>query len=177
MWKDSLVARFHKRTASFQAQGAPLIRSPGERPFSTATLDPVQEQEDDQPATSVAVTATSEKINEKPDSKVASKPDLSLAQAAADIESSNLLGMRSLRSFFMEEIDTAQAAAPLSAYCFMTGFMYVSCVRSASPRSPAHPLVMQCPFLRYSFGVPSRQVTLYKYVRRPRPLYLLSDPP
>ncbi|KAI9457927.1 hypothetical protein HD554DRAFT_1758350 [Boletus coccyginus] len=124
MWTDRLVARFHKRSASLQAQGAPLIRSPASRPFSTATLDPVQELED-VPREAPTITATSEKINEKgSDSKpVAPKPDLSLAQAAADIESSNLLGMRSLRSFFMEEIDTAQAAAPLSAYCFMTGFI------------------------------------------------------
>lgn len=35
--------------------------------------------------------------------------------------------MAGLREFLMEEIDGSQAAAPLSAYCFMTGFIDAIC--------------------------------------------------
>jgi uncharacterized membrane protein YoaK (UPF0700 family) len=66
--------------------------------------------------------ATGEKA--APESQpIAPKPDATLAQVAQDVESFRLLGMRSIRSFFMEELDTTQAVAPLSAYCFMTGFI------------------------------------------------------
>ncbi|KAG6379890.1 hypothetical protein JVT61DRAFT_10452 [Boletus reticuloceps] len=145
MWTDSLVARFqHKRTSTFFAQGAPLIPRMGSRPISTMTLDPVPDLErnsDDQPQpcdspvnraehvpappiSQVTATTVDEKqTGEKPTPQVASKHDTSLAQVTPDIESIQRLGMRSIRSFFMEEIDTAQAAAPLTAYCFMTGFI------------------------------------------------------
>jgi hypothetical protein len=147
MWKERLAARFHTRSASLQAQGAPLIPAGGSRPLSTMTLDPVQEV-DDQPArsdvpaalpslvTQPPTTATDEKAKATPEPPAAPKRDLALAQATRDIESTDLLGMRSIRAFLAEEIDTAQAAAPLSAYCFMTGFMYVF-FRPISP--VAHP--------------------------------------
>ncbi|KAH0834974.1 hypothetical protein J3R83DRAFT_10686 [Lanmaoa asiatica] len=143
MWKKSLVAGFHSRSASLKAQGAPLIPSKGARPFSTATLDPVQEKEgndeepcdvpsgsSDAPTTTnsqvvmpVTATAASDEKATPPSVPVAHKNDPAPSKDCRDIESHDSSKMRSIRSFLMEEIDTAQAAAPLSAYCFMTGFI------------------------------------------------------
>lgn len=157
MWKKSLVAAFHRRTPSVIAQSAPLISSDGPRPYNTATLEPIHEQ--DQPE--------DDNFNSL-EMKKASPPVPKLDptqhhQHHPDIES-NPSSMRTIRSVMMEEIDTAQASAPLTAYCFMTGFMYVS--RSSRFFGSTHdePTATQCAFLPYSFGVPSRQAILYKYV-------------
>lgn len=162
MWKNGLVAAFHGRTPSLKAQRAPLVSS---RPFSTATLDPVQEQE-----------TNDEQLDQIPETinnHVVTMPAIRDEKAAppsvpnhnnSDIESNDSSSMRSIRTVLMEEIDTAQASAPLSAYCFMTGFMCVF-LGSHPFRSPRHCLaVTQCAFLQYMFGVPSRQAILSKYV-------------
>lgn len=198
MWKESLVARFtHRRSESLNA---PLIPS---RPLSTVTLDPVPESplhgdpldqhcerpldvpdspnsssSPNSPSTNspsgLPVTATSMDKKETPPSHVVpTLSDGALAQNALDIESIQLLGMRSVRSYLMEEIDTKQAAAPLSAYCFMTGFMSVLSLSSLPPPLLTPALAMQLPFLPSLFGVPFRQATLYKYVPLASPL---ADP-
>lgn len=175
MWTENLVARFnHRRSSSSLTQGAPLMAPEGpSRPLSTISLDPVAELENERPCDAptpipattnsqpevvpvMPVTATAPIVDEKATSEkpaqhshpIAPKPDASLVQVAHDIEAFHSLGMRSIRSFFMEEIDTAQAAAPLSAYCFMTGFMYVF-VLSISPL--AHPVTQRCSILFCNF--------------------------
>ena len=132
-----MVGRFRNRPASWIAQSAPLIFSKGPRPVSTASLDPVQEQEDtdgqprdvpgphsDLPTTTISETVMPVTATVIVDEKAA-PPAVALLPAihTRDLESSDPSRMRSLRTFLMEEIDTAHAAAPLSAYCFMTGFM------------------------------------------------------
>lgn len=155
MWKESLVARFHNRSGSLKAQGAPLISSRGPRPFSTATLDtvhesgsrpfstvtldPVLEQEgnDEQPRdipspsdrpTTIPVTAPASSNEKAAQLFVPITPENNPPPSKdnRDIESNDPSRMRSIKSFLMEELDTSQASAPLTAYCFMTGFMYVS---------------------------------------------------
>ncbi|KAF8553222.1 hypothetical protein OG21DRAFT_1477427 [Imleria badia] len=46
-----------------------------------------------------------------------------MSESESESESDTYAARPLVRSFFMEEIDTAQAVAPLSAYCFMTGFI------------------------------------------------------
>jgi len=40
------------------------------------------------------------------------------------------VSMNNIKRFLMQEIDTSRAAAPLTAYCFMTGFMCVVIIPS-----------------------------------------------
>ncbi|KAG8216597.1 hypothetical protein J3R82DRAFT_6783 [Butyriboletus roseoflavus] len=131
MWKDSLVARVQKRPASWIAQSAPLIFSKDPRPVSTASLEPVQEQDDDDGKSRgvpsprshpdrMPVTATSVDEKATPPSILVVPPP---PKDIHDIESNNPSRMRTIKTFLMEDIDTAQAAVPLTAYCFMTGFI------------------------------------------------------
>jgi len=142
MWKYSLPARFTAKHQRRESQ-TPLIPSKGSRPISTGSLGPIQEYDlsvgrscDTAPCTSadgptaVATTTNSQLVNtvtatvtphEKANPIVPNYAS-TRSKESRDIES-NHLAMRSLRAFMMEEIDTAQASAPLSVYCFMTGFI------------------------------------------------------
>ncbi|KAG9311560.1 hypothetical protein JVU11DRAFT_7765 [Chiua virens] len=143
MWKRNLVAALHSRTPS----ETPLLRSEGSRPISTATLEPVQEQDatsthqhQHQPVPSVTlappqIATNSEKHHmsspttsgkASPTIPVMSKNELVVA-ANRDLESTNSQGMSGIRAYLMEELDMTQAAPPLSAYCFMTGFIDAVC--------------------------------------------------
>ncbi|KAG9311561.1 hypothetical protein JVU11DRAFT_7766 [Chiua virens] len=44
-----------------------------------------------------------------------------------DVEANTLAEKRTLTSFLLEELDTTRVSAPLSAYCFMTGFIDTVC--------------------------------------------------
>lgn len=148
MWMENLSSHFHARSPSLKAQAAWLL--PGSRPISTATsLCPTleEEAEEEQPrdvpgssspgssshwpigthsqaTMSVANSfATSDRKESPPPGPTA--PQDHPSNEGRDIESNGSMRMRSIRTFMMENIDEAQASAPLTAYCFMTGFMYV----------------------------------------------------
>ena len=63
-----------------------------------------------------------------------------------------------LQEFLMTEVDPDLSTIPLAAYCFMTGWMFVS---FPSPFAIADLalLVMWCPSPPYSFGVHSKLAT------------------
>ncbi|KIM64821.1 hypothetical protein SCLCIDRAFT_1212907 [Scleroderma citrinum Foug A] len=45
-------------------------------------------------------------------------------QSASDAPES--ISMTSIKRFLMQEVDSSRAAAPLTVYCFMTGFIPVT---------------------------------------------------
>ncbi|KAF9240443.1 hypothetical protein BU15DRAFT_87654 [Melanogaster broomeanus] len=138
MWKNSLVAQLHHRTVSLKAQGTPLIPLKGPELFDIP-LDSLPDRRfddnavlaDDNRATVLESTNSSNPVysgmSTTTDEK-STQPAVhtSPAQEARDLES-NESKMRNIRKFLMEEIDGAHASAPLTAYCFMTGFIDAVC--------------------------------------------------
>ncbi|KAF9220817.1 hypothetical protein BS17DRAFT_786621 [Gyrodon lividus] len=148
--KNSLVARLHHRSASLKAQGIPLISVKGPQlldvpldslPENDGGLDEDPLADSDNTRGSVAptnsaanlihsdsemATATDEKITLPP--PVVHKPSRSsIRKEPMDVEANDSSKMSNIREFLMEEIDGAQASAPLTAYCFMTGFIDAVC--------------------------------------------------
>ncbi|KIJ63810.1 hypothetical protein HYDPIDRAFT_112772 [Hydnomerulius pinastri MD-312] len=140
--QNSFVSRLHHRTGSLKAQGTPLIPLKGPQLLDVA-LDSLPENDGgldddvliDNTCGSAAnlvrhsdmTTATDDKTT-LPAPVVHSKPShSSIRKDPRDFESDDSSKMINIRRFLMEEIDGAQASAPLSAYCFMTGFVDAVC--------------------------------------------------
>ncbi|KAH7882836.1 hypothetical protein F5I97DRAFT_1900022 [Phlebopus sp. FC_14] len=139
-WKNSLTFRLHQRTGSLKAQGAPLIPHKGsqlgipldtvlEAGISDVAVDTDRRNEDIctsnnpvDPSRSDMASATHEKTS-LPTPIIQRRPSRSSIRKEP-LDSSK---MANIRKFLMEEIDGAQASAPLSAYCFMTGFIDAVC--------------------------------------------------
>ncbi|KAI6142726.1 hypothetical protein BKA82DRAFT_4190120 [Pisolithus tinctorius] len=123
---------FLRRTESFKAQTEPLISTT--RPVSY--VNPVQEdQGSSNPAQQSHVQEANDNLQSS-DPQVRGKGDLpppvvvqSRRRDSSDAEDgSSSPKMNSLRQFFMGEIDSSHASAPLTACCFMTGFIDAVCL-------------------------------------------------
>ncbi|KAI6142641.1 hypothetical protein BKA82DRAFT_4189337 [Pisolithus tinctorius] len=142
----------HRRTESFKAQSESLI-STRSRPVSY--LNPVQEdqqrdigQDSSSPAQQPheqdargSNVPTNIPHSSDPHSDMSSAPQTkekdelpppAVAQSrprdSSDAEKGSYSpNMNSLRQFLMQEIDGSRASAPLTAYCFMTGFIDAVC--------------------------------------------------
>ena len=90
----------------------------------------------------------------------ASKGTQSTSTAEGDVEHVAVKQTATLRSYLMADVDPAQTTAPLAAYCFMTGFMWVGLIFLSYP-SCTHPnTAMLFLFRQSSFGVVSKPVIL-----------------
>ncbi|KAI6042014.1 hypothetical protein EDC04DRAFT_2892526 [Pisolithus marmoratus] len=135
-------AWLHRRTESFIAQSESLI-STGRRPVSY--LNPVQEdprQEDGQGSSNSAAQEGSAAPTNNPHSSDLHS-DMSPAMAKDNLpppviqrrpkdsseaeKGSSSLNMSHLKQSLTQEIDSSRASAPLTAYCFMTGFIDAVC--------------------------------------------------
>jgi hypothetical protein len=136
LWKNSLVARFHRRTSS----QAPLLPVKGARPLGEP-LTSLPENEGgssnvDRAENTPRESEGSEPTNDSVHSKMATATNSKTALPAPAVqntpstireelfdEANGTLRMKKFKQFLMEEVDGAEASAPLTAYCFMTGFM------------------------------------------------------
>ncbi|KAI6104136.1 hypothetical protein F5141DRAFT_1127376 [Pisolithus sp. B1] len=129
----------HRRTESFKAQSQSLIST--SRPVSylhpaaaTAGGSPVQQShEQDGRGSTVPTNSSSHphaNMSSVPQPKEKDNLPPPVVQTgprdSSDAENGTYsLKMNNLKELLMREIDGSRASAPLTAYCFMTGFMYV----------------------------------------------------
>ena len=182
--KGSWTWAFHSRSASLKAQAAPLIFKGHRAKLSStsscvpavdehpegntnANLAPLQEEDPSTGTVLLAPTNTS-KLQRRSSYSDMSQLDTPQTQAKDSLptpvqskstgDAPESFDISNIKRFLMQEIDSSQAAAPLTAYCFMTGFMYVIPIVY---RSSSHLLssVMQSASQPFSFGVHSKRAT------------------
>jgi hypothetical protein len=132
--------RIHQRTTSFKALGIPLIPYKGSLP-SDLDLFSVSENEpelDDEPGGGtfddpnifeiIDMDATQDPTSSTLPPPVVQNRFLQypIGRKRRDGEDGASF-MTRLKTHMLAEVDGEQSTAPLTAYCFMTGFMYVDC--------------------------------------------------
>jgi len=75
-----------------------------------------------------------------------------------DVDNASTMVM--LKNYLFEEVDGEQSTAPLSAYCFMTGFMCVNCTFNLLHISLVFFSVTRLYFLLYSSGALFKRETV-----------------
>ncbi|KAH7921849.1 hypothetical protein BV22DRAFT_1071573 [Leucogyrophana mollusca] len=130
----------HQRTASLKAQGIPLISLKRKDHHRSSThscaydLDSVPENEDIDTTETHGATnstdfididmATTNATDALPTPVVHKPSHSSIRKDRRDLEEDDDSSrMRDIKKFLFEDIDGEQATAPLSMYCFMTGFI------------------------------------------------------
>ena len=129
------ISHLHLRTASLKSQGIPLVPFEGSR-SSDLDLFSVYETEhqlDDDPGGTFDGPDKFQII----DMNTTEQASTSLPPPALQRRSSQLLTHKDgeddvttiarLKKHLLAEVDGELSTAPLSAYCFMTGFMCVNC--------------------------------------------------
>ncbi|KAH7912646.1 hypothetical protein BJ138DRAFT_1147976 [Hygrophoropsis aurantiaca] len=128
--------RLHQRTVSLKAQGIPLISlkrkdhqrsSTHSSAYDLASVQENEDNEDNPNADSefididMATTATAT-ADSLPTPVVHKSSHSSMQKDRREFEDEESR-MKQIKKFLAEDIDTDQATAPLSIYCFMTGFI------------------------------------------------------
>lgn len=168
--------RIHQRTASVKSFGIPLIPYKNSLPsdldiFSVSGNEP--EFDDDSGCGPFDDSNIFEIIDMhgSQDSTSSTLPapvvqnrlsQCSIAKNRRDDEN-DASAMVRLKKHLLTEVDGDQSTAPLSMYCFMTGFMCVNCALDLLRNSLIFFSAIRLHSLLYLSGALSKQETVYKY--------------
>jgi hypothetical protein len=166
----------HQRTASLKLQGIPLIpyeASPSNFDlFSVSENANENEPEFDDPGGTLDDPNTFQitDMNAQDQASTTLPPPAlqrssSPSSARKDSRDGEYDGttIARLKKHLYAEVDGDQSTAPLSAYCFMTGFMCVDYTLCSFRASSLYSTATLSHFLLYLYGAHSRRETVYKY--------------